>query len=385
MKIVYKCAMFLLTFFAGVISPAAFNPNEKQLIGNILPGSSNEEKKALNAAFLQAARKGDFAEVKSLVEQGADIHAKDEAGDQPPLDYTGYTALHYAAEEGHHLVAKYLLSQGASDEMRNIHGITPLALAWGNNYEDIVVAMTGLSLVRDKDDNIVPKIIPRTYEIPRWKKSLCCGYERPMANGVFYGAAEDVAARMGVFPVFFYQGTFACPMSSDIGLNNIGFPTVFLPEDDEEMDNVLRDLRYKVRTFEGRQFKRVLYHEIAHLKLKHVTKRLKVKASAYSLLGLTQEMEAELAALYYLFMHDKQAYFPRNYKDMESSHPTTNEHHRYIAHLYARLLANPATDFPVVTELAERYRQEKSGELPPIEDIVEVVKQQIGEPQLPGR
>jgi ankyrin repeat protein len=52
----------------------------------------------------QAAKDGDLEQVKSLIDKGADINAKDEKGQTP---------LHFAARHGYREVAKLLIAQGA--------------------------------------------------------------------------------------------------------------------------------------------------------------------------------------------------------------------------------------------------------------------------------
>jgi ankyrin repeat protein len=57
-----------------------------------------------------AARLGDLARIKSLIEDGADVNAKDIGGDTP---------LHIAAAKGHEEVVKLLIEKGAT--MANLH------------------------------------------------------------------------------------------------------------------------------------------------------------------------------------------------------------------------------------------------------------------------
>ncbi len=119
--------------------------------------------------LLESARDGDLNKLKSLLEKGANINAKDDVHESNKLEgYTpllyaasnghlhiilyliskgvkvnyhtlgGYTALYYAAENGHYKVVQYLLSKGAT---ANIHSacdaLMPLDRAVQNGYADI--------------------------------------------------------------------------------------------------------------------------------------------------------------------------------------------------------------------------------------------------------
>ena len=71
----------------------------------------------------EAARKGDAATVKKLLDEGVDVNTK--------FRY-GATALFYAADHGHLEVVKVLLDKGADMTLKDtFYGFTPLALATG--------------------------------------------------------------------------------------------------------------------------------------------------------------------------------------------------------------------------------------------------------------
>ena len=67
-----------------------------------------------------AACVGDLARVKALVEQGANVDAKDELG---------WTPLYWAACLGRTEVAKFLVANGASVQVVANDGVTPLLQA----------------------------------------------------------------------------------------------------------------------------------------------------------------------------------------------------------------------------------------------------------------
>ena len=71
----------------------------------------------------EAARKGDAATVKKLLDEGVDVNTK--------FRY-GATALFYASDHGHLEVVKVLLDRGADMSLKDtFYGFTPLALATG--------------------------------------------------------------------------------------------------------------------------------------------------------------------------------------------------------------------------------------------------------------
>src|SRR6476620_946386 len=70
-----------------------------------------------------AARKGDAAAVKKLLDEGVDVNTK--------FRYNA-TALFYACDHGHLEVVKVLLDRGADMYIKvTFYGFTPLALATG--------------------------------------------------------------------------------------------------------------------------------------------------------------------------------------------------------------------------------------------------------------
>ena len=71
----------------------------------------------------EAARKGDAATVKKLLDEGVDVNTK--------FRY-GATALFYACDHGHLEVVKVLLDRGADMDLKDtFYGFTPLMLATG--------------------------------------------------------------------------------------------------------------------------------------------------------------------------------------------------------------------------------------------------------------
>lgn len=83
----------------------------------------NENESQLNAELLTAAEDGEYDDVVSCVEQGADINTVDESGISP---------LVYAVFEEHYDIAYYLIEKGADVNATDDKGRTPLMMAATN-------------------------------------------------------------------------------------------------------------------------------------------------------------------------------------------------------------------------------------------------------------
>ncbi len=109
-----------------------------------------------------AASIGVLAKVKSFIDQGADINAKD-MSDETPLHYAvrqghkdiaellvtkgadvnaknkgGHTPLHFAAFKGHSDLAELLIANGADVNVKNKAGLTPLRWAKAAGHNQVV-------------------------------------------------------------------------------------------------------------------------------------------------------------------------------------------------------------------------------------------------------
>jgi len=94
---------------------------------------AQDPKAALNEQLWEAARKGDPAEVKTLLDKGADVNAK--------FRY-GTTALFKAAERGHTEVVKLLIERGADVNVRDtFYGATALFWAMDKGHVGVVRAI----------------------------------------------------------------------------------------------------------------------------------------------------------------------------------------------------------------------------------------------------
>ena len=97
------------------------------------PAQNAGAKQALNDKLWEAARTGDAAAVKSLLEQGADVNAK--------FRY-GQTALFKAAERGHAEVVRLLLERGADANVKDtFYGATPMTWAVDKGHVEAVRAL----------------------------------------------------------------------------------------------------------------------------------------------------------------------------------------------------------------------------------------------------
>ena len=79
--------------------------------------------------LIQASFNGDILKVKKLLEEGADINAKDE---------DGMSALQMASSDGHTDIVNLLLEEGADVNAKNEDGKTALQMASSNGDTDIV-------------------------------------------------------------------------------------------------------------------------------------------------------------------------------------------------------------------------------------------------------
>lgn len=107
------------------------------LLALALVAAAQDPKQALNEQLYEAARKGDAAEVKALLDRGADVNAK--------FRY-GATALFKAAERGHTEVVKLLIERGADVTVKDtFYGATALYWATDKGHTGVVRAILAKS------------------------------------------------------------------------------------------------------------------------------------------------------------------------------------------------------------------------------------------------
>jgi uncharacterized membrane protein len=133
----------------------------------------------LNEELLRAAEKGDTARVRELLEEGADVGARDTSYSNTPLHWAayaasvsvaellikhgadvnsrnryGWTPLHYAACGGYRDVVKLLIKSGADVNAREVAACTPLhvAISCGPNYEVVKLLLENGAHVNARDN-----------------------------------------------------------------------------------------------------------------------------------------------------------------------------------------------------------------------------------------
>src|SRR5215213_8145788 len=101
------------------------------------PAAAQDAKQALNEQLYEAARKGDAAEVKAVLDKGADVNAK--------FRY-GATALFKAAERGNTEVVKLLIERGADVTVKDtFYGATAISWAMQKGHTGVVRAILAKS------------------------------------------------------------------------------------------------------------------------------------------------------------------------------------------------------------------------------------------------
>ena len=98
----------------------------------LLLSSAGPAGAAANERLVEAARSGDYAAARALVEAGGDVDASEP---------DGTTALHWAVRQDRTGIAKLLLKAGADANAANRYGVTPLSLAGTNGNPETVALL----------------------------------------------------------------------------------------------------------------------------------------------------------------------------------------------------------------------------------------------------
>jgi len=102
----------------------------------------------LNEELFEAVKKEGVEEVRKLLENGADVNAKDN---------DGYTPLHYAAIKNKVDFARLLVEKGADVNAKSNDGITPLHVAaWGGHVDVARFLVENGADVNAKNDDWTP-------------------------------------------------------------------------------------------------------------------------------------------------------------------------------------------------------------------------------------
>lgn len=158
-------------------------PNKSKSSG---PAPNNAQQTMAFGKLMGAIQEGQIRGVKDALAAGADVNGKSEVGLSPlilaamtgktsivealcdagaSLNQTvtgkaantdGFTALHFAALNGHEEVAQLLLTKGAERNAKAANGLTPLALATALKQQE-VVAVLKADGAKPQGGNVVPQ------------------------------------------------------------------------------------------------------------------------------------------------------------------------------------------------------------------------------------
>lgn len=141
-----------------------------------------------NTAFHSAAMCGQESPLRFLLGIGVNIDLQNLL--------TGRTALHIAANSGKAAVAAFLLSQGAKTESRDISNMTPLSIAVGNVYLDVVRVLLEGGADATVLDSSRHTLLHRVFVYERSQNTeRACGIARLLLEAGVDINAQDVYGR----------------------------------------------------------------------------------------------------------------------------------------------------------------------------------------------
>ena len=134
----------------------------------------------MNEDFLAAARKGDVAKLKELLDKGVDVNTKTQYG---------ATALAYACDKGHFEVVKLLLERGANVNVKDtFYGEMPLG--WALQKENVEILRLLLEKGAEGGDRVLMYGV-RANKVEIVKVALDKGGLKPGVLSSALGAAES--------------------------------------------------------------------------------------------------------------------------------------------------------------------------------------------------
>jgi len=96
--------------------------------------------------LMQSAESGDYAEVKRLIEEGADVNAKDN---------NGWTALMIASEAGKEEIANWLIEAGADVSAQDNDGFTAFMIALFSGHREMTQLLLPVGFQYGNDQALI--------------------------------------------------------------------------------------------------------------------------------------------------------------------------------------------------------------------------------------
>lgn len=143
----------------------------------------------LDQQLIAAAKRGDAAQVESLLERGAAVNARELNGQ---LTLMRYTALMWASYKGHGNVVKVLIARGADISLRDSESRTSLMMAASGGHLDIV------RMLADAGADIHAR---SNYSDTALFMAASGGHRAVLAWLIEKGAAVDAASDTGETPL----------------------------------------------------------------------------------------------------------------------------------------------------------------------------------------
>lgn len=293
--------------------------------------------------------------------------------------------MHKACANGSVVEVLNLIDQDRAllDVLDN-RGYTPLFVAWLYQQADVVSLLTGLPVEMNGYNKLVLQSSwfsedPNRYssdQTVECKKRICEGYIGELPEP-YHSIARSIADEMGIEQVHFYLSDNNVSVAHDFAFPRVGISLDCLVNAEEGLFSET----YKAVNHQAVQFKRHIYHELCHIRGRHTTLHSLAHTDGAELvnpfIALSDELEAELGAMYYLFKIDGVAQFVHYGED--DKHPCRADMWRYVGHLYEELLRNPDCGFSIVIDLREQYFEEKTRQNILLPDISERIKRQLAE------
>ena len=133
-----------LAFREGLLHAATHMKFPKVVEALLLAGAEINTRRNSKTLLMMSAKSGDLATALVLLDRGVDVGAK---------DFTGQTALHFAAANGHDPVVGLLVERGADMEARNFRSETAMHLGAANGHSPVVKILIDQGAEKEAEDN----------------------------------------------------------------------------------------------------------------------------------------------------------------------------------------------------------------------------------------